>query len=246
MICALASLASATVHAQPAAGETMYAKIVAYGSASAFAVLDAEKKVRRIKLTGVDAPERDQRFAQQAQRLASDHLGTGPIAITIDAIGDDARVHGRVGVDGGDLGLVLLEAGLAWCDPGDSASVPAALRNAYAHACTQARAQRRGVWQDANPVPPWEYRKIPRFGPLPERAQSKHCRQIGYQSLQCDDGTRYRDVGRRVTGSDGSAYSRRGNTVTGNDGNRFQIQGKSVYGTDGSVCRMRGRLVECR
>ncbi|MGH8666142.1 MAG: thermonuclease family protein [Burkholderiales bacterium] len=244
--CALACATGSAAHAQAAPGAILHAKVVAYGSASAFAVLDPAQKLKRVKLTGVDAPERKQRFAQQAQRLASDYLGATPVAIAIDAVGDDDRVHGRVSIDGRDLGLVLLEAGLAWCDPDDSPRLPAALKGAYAHACEQARGQRRGLWQDANPVPPWEYRKIPRFDPPPGRAESKHCREIGYQTLQCDDGTRYRGVGSRVIGSDGTVYTRRGNTVSGSDGNRFEIQGKTTYGSDGSVCRARGRLVECR
>ncbi len=241
----LACLTGTATHAQAAPGEVMHAKVVAYGSATAFAVLDPAQKLRRVKLTGVDAPEKSQRFAQQAQRLASDYLGAGPIAVAIDEVGPDKRVHGRVRIDGRDVGLILLEAGLAWCDPTDSGRLPAALQGAYAHACEQARDQRRGLWQDANPVPPWEYRKIPRFDPPPSRAEAKHCREIGYQTLQCDDGTRYRGVGNRVIGSDGSTYSRRGNTVTGSDGHRFEIQGKTTYGTDGSVCRARGKLVDC-
>jgi hypothetical protein len=221
--------------------------VVAYGSASAFAVLDPEQKLRRVKLTGIEAPERKQRFAQQAQRLAADHLGAQPIAIAIDAVGEDNRVHGRVEVDGADLGLTLLEAGLAWCDPADSSRLPAALRSAYAHACDQARGQRRGLWQDAHPIPPWEFRKIPQFDPPPGAGAGagKHCRDIGYQTLQCDDGSRYRTLGSQVYGSDGTIYRRRGNTVTGSDGHHFEVQGPVVYGTDGSVCRKRGTRVDC-
>jgi endonuclease YncB( thermonuclease family) len=243
--CVLACLMGAAAYAQYQPGDVLHARVVAYGSATAFAVLDAAEKLARIKLTGVDAPERKQPFAQQAQRLASDYLGAQPVAIAIDTIGEHNRIHGRVRIDGRDLGLVLLEAGLAWCDPGDSAHLPAALRDAYAQACGQARAQRRGLWQDANPVPPWDYRKIPRFDPPPGRADAKHCRDIGYQTLQCDDGTRYRSIGNRVIGSDGMIYSRRGNTITGSDGSRFEIQGTTTYGTDGSVCRARGQRVDC-
>jgi endonuclease YncB( thermonuclease family) len=245
VVCALACLAAAAVHAQNSPGELLQAKVVAYASATAFAVLDPDRRLKRIKLTGVDAPEKKQRFAQQAQRLSSDYLGADTVLIAVDAVGPDERVHGRVTIEGRDLGLTLLEAGLAWCDPADSERLPAALRSAYSHACDQARTQRRGLWQDAHPLPPWEYRRIPQFDPPPGRAQEKHCREIGYQSLQCDDGTRYRGVGSQVIGSDGSVYSRRGNTVTGSDGRRFEIQGSRSYGTDGSVCRTRGRLVDC-
>ena len=242
---ALAAASCAWAQAAEGARELVQARVIAYGSATAFAVLDSTQKVRRIKLTGIDAPEKKQPFAQQAQRLASEHLGTNAIEIAVDAAGDE-RLHGRVAVEGKDLGLILLEAGLAWCDPADSAHLPQALRSAYTQACAQARSERRGLWQDANPVPPWQYRRIPHFEPLAgERSAERHCREIGYRSVQCDDGVRYRALGNKVVGSDGSSYSRRGNTLTGEDGNRFEVQGATVYGTDGTVCRTRGTRTDC-
>jgi endonuclease YncB( thermonuclease family) len=245
-VVAAVCLLGAAAYARSDTGAVLQARVVAYASASAFAVLDPARKLKRVKLTGVDAPEKAQRFAPQAQQLASEHLGAGPVAIAVDAVDEEAnRIHGRVAVDGRDLGLILLEAGLAWCDPADSARLPAALRSAYAHACEQAKSQRRGLWQDAHPVAPWDYRRIPRFDPPPRAEAGKHCRQTGSETLECDDGTRYRTSGRRVIGSDGTVYSRRGNTVTGSDGNRFEVQGNSIYGTDGSVCRVRGRSLDC-
>lgn len=246
LVVAAVCLAGAAAYAQSGAGSIVQARVVAYASASAFAVLDPAQKLRRVKLTGVDAPERSQRFAPQAQRLASDYLGSGPIAITVDAIDEENnRIHGRVSVDGRDLGLVLLEAGLAWCDPADSARLPPSLQVAYGHACKQAKRERRGLWQDAHPMAPWTYRRIPRFDPPASAEPAKHCRETRRETLDCDDGTRYRTSGSRVIGSDGTIYSRRGNTITGSDGNRFEVQGKSIYGTDGSVCRVRGRALDC-
>ena len=126
-------------------------------------------------------------------------------------------------------------------------ALPAEVREKYTQECVQAKAQRRGIWLDANPTPPWEHRKIPQFAPLPgtERPAGKGCQEIGYQTLQCDDGKTYRIVGSQVLGSDGTIYSRRGNTVTGSDGNRFEQQGTSIYGTDGTVCRTRGKRIDC-
>jgi endonuclease YncB( thermonuclease family) len=245
-LCASFGLLSVCALAQPVPGDALQAKIVAYGSASAFAVLDVQEKLRRVKLTGIDAPEKKQPFAAQAQRLASEYLGRAAVTIVVDLVDAEQRIHGRASVEGRDLGLVLLEAGLAWCDPRDSGHLPAALQVAYAQACDQARVQRRGLWHQPNPTPPWEYRKVPQFDPLPRAsADEKHCREIGYGALQCDDGNRYRSVGSTVVGSEGTIYTRRGNTVTGSDGQRYEQRGSTVYGTDGTVCRLRGRQVDC-
>ena len=233
--------------AAAAAGDTLRAKVVAYGSGSAFAVLDETEKLKRVKLSGVDAPERTQRFGPQATQLAGEWLGTRPIEIAVDKIDKEGRIYGRVTVDGRDVGLELIKAGMAWCDPADAKAVPAPVRERYTTECAQAKDQRRGLWIDANPTPPWEHRKIPQFAPPPgvQQPTSKSCQEIGYQTVQCDDGKTYRSVGNQVFGSDGTVYSRRGNTVTDDAGNRFEQRGTSIYGTDGSVCRTRGKRIDC-
>jgi endonuclease YncB( thermonuclease family) len=242
-VCAVALLPLAAT----AQTESLHAKVISYSSGTAFAVLDPGKKLKRVKLTGVDAPERKQRFAAEARQLAAQWLSTKPIDIAVDGTDKDARIVGRVVVDGRDVALVLIEAGLAWCDPADDKLLSEQTRTAYRAACEQAKAQRRGVWQEANPVAPWEYRKIPEFDPLPAqpRAAERNCKDVGYQTVQCDDGKSYRVVGNDIIGSDGSVYARRGNTYTGEDGSRYTQQGPSTYGSDGTVCRSRGRQTSC-
>jgi endonuclease YncB( thermonuclease family) len=230
----------------PPAREQLAAKVIAYASGSAFSVLDPKEKLRRVKLAGIDTPETTQRFGAQARQLAAEYLSAKPILIAIDKTEKDARVHGRVNVDGRDVGLVLIEAGLAWCDPHDAAILPEQIRETYWKACDTAKAQRRGLWQDGHPTPPWDYRKIPRFDPLPQaQPVTRNCQDIGYQTVRCDDGKTYRSVGDQIIGSDGTTYTRRGNTITGSDGNRYEQRGTAIYGTDGSVCRQRGRNVAC-
>jgi len=241
LACAHSSWSSA------AASETLRARVVAYGSGTAFAVLDEQEKLKRVKLSGVDSPERTQRFAAQSKQLAGEWLGAGLIEIAIDKIDKEGRIYGRVMADGRDVGLELIKAGLAWCDPADATDIPASVRERYQLECAQAKNQRRGLWIDANPTPPWEHRKIPQFAPTPGagRTPGKSCQEIGYQTLQCDDGTTYRGVGGQVFGSDGTVYTRRGNTVIDENGNRFEQQGTSIYGSDGTVCRTRGKRIDC-
>ena len=245
--CVYAFVCAYSVTARAAESSTLRAKIVAYGSGTAFAVLDENEKLKRVKLAGVDSPERTQRFGAQARQLAGEWLGAAPIEIAIDKIDKDGRIYGRVSVDGRDVGLEMIKAGMAWCDPADAADIPAQVRQRYDQECTEAKKHRRGLWIDANPNPPWEFRKIPQFAPPPgaERSMGKSCQDIGYQTVQCDDGKTYRSVGDQVYGSDGTVYSRRGNTVTDSAGNRFERQGASIYGSDGSVCRTRGKRIDC-
>jgi micrococcal nuclease len=63
------------------------------------------------------------------------------------------RTVGHVLIDGRDVNLEMLEAGMAW-------HYKKYDHNArLARAEEEAREERRGLWADASAVPPWEWRK---------------------------------------------------------------------------------------
>lgn len=64
----------------------------------------------------------------------------------------------KVLVDGRDVGLAQIQRGLAWHFKRYEREQSAADRAAYARAEEEARAARRGLWRDASPVAPWDFR----------------------------------------------------------------------------------------
>ena len=62
-------------------------------------------------------------------------------------------------VNGQDVGLAQLDAGLAWWFRKYAHEHPPKDRIDYEAAEDRAAADRRGLWQDKNPVPPWEWRR---------------------------------------------------------------------------------------
>ena len=69
----------------------------------------------------------------------------------------------RVFVDGVDVGLAQIRAGLAWIFKRYASERKADGRRQYAEAEEAARKAGRGLWADAEPVPPWEWRApVPR------------------------------------------------------------------------------------
>jgi endonuclease YncB( thermonuclease family) len=65
----------------------------------------------------------------------------------------------NVYVDGKDVGLAQLDAGLAWWFRKYAHEQYPKARIDYEAAEDRAAADRVGLWQDANPVPPWEWRR---------------------------------------------------------------------------------------
>jgi len=58
-----------------------------------------------------------------------------------------------------DAGWWQLRTGFAWVYPRYLDEIPLRLRSTYRDAQAQAREERLGVWIDASPTPPWEWRR---------------------------------------------------------------------------------------
>ena len=69
------------------------------------------------------------------------------------------RELGKVLVGGLDVNLEQIRRGMAWHYKAYQRDQSAADRQTYADAGHEAEDQRRGLWTDAEPLPPWEWRK---------------------------------------------------------------------------------------
>jgi endonuclease YncB( thermonuclease family) len=129
-------------------------KVVAVLDGDTIEVLDSSKRLHRVRFDGIDAPERGQPFGNRAKSTLSDLVFGRDVRI--DTKGPDKydRTIGRVHVDGRDVGLAMLEAGVAWHYTKYDQS------REYAAGEKSAKDAGRGLWADRNPVPPWEWRKL--------------------------------------------------------------------------------------
>ncbi|HEX6210706.1 MAG TPA: thermonuclease family protein [Methylomirabilota bacterium] len=109
--------------------------------------------VVRVRLVGIDCPEQGQRFSRRARRFTARQV-SGRVVLVLGGGRDQYdRLLARVLVDGRDLNEALVRAGLAWHYETDA---PGLVLEA---AEREARAARRGLWSDPDPVPPWAWRR---------------------------------------------------------------------------------------
>ena len=122
-------------------------------------VLDADKVQHKIRLTGIDAPEKKQAFGTCSKQSLSDMVYNK--TVTVETVKRDryGRELGKVLADGKDVNLEQIRAGMAWHYKAYQRDQSAADRQAYAEAENEAKAARRGLWDDPEPVPPWEWRQ---------------------------------------------------------------------------------------
>jgi micrococcal nuclease len=114
----------------------------------------AHDSTYRIRLNGIDAPERGQDFYNVSKQRLGELCKNSPLLVTLfnkDRYGRwIADVHTSNNIF---INYKLVEEGLAWHFKKYSAdTLLAALEN-------NARAKRAGLWVNNNPVPPWVKRK---------------------------------------------------------------------------------------
>ena len=113
----------------------------------------------RVRLAGIDAPERGQAFGTAAKAALSELVFARQVVVQWHKRDRYERLVGKVTVSGADANLAMLTRGMAWHYMRFEAEQERADRAAYAQAEREARAQRRGLWGAPNPVAPWDYRK---------------------------------------------------------------------------------------
>jgi endonuclease YncB( thermonuclease family) len=121
-------------------------------------ILTASFEMLRVRLSGIDAPELGQAFGRNAKAALSSLVFARSVAIEWRKRDRYDRVVAKVMLEGRDIALEMLALGMAWHYTRFEAEQPAADRREYADAQTRARVARRGLWADAAPVPPWDYR----------------------------------------------------------------------------------------
>ncbi len=107
----------------------------------------------RIRLKGIDCPEKKQPFGQKAKQFTSSLIFGKTVTVVPSEKGRYGRTIGDVFLpNGGNLSYELVKAGLAWWYQKYSDDVVLAALE------LDAQLARRGLWIDPRPIPPWEYR----------------------------------------------------------------------------------------
>ena len=157
-VIALALLLAALVVHAAAAPFDFRGKVIGIADGDTLRVLAADKRPRIIRLNGIDAPESGQDFGQVSKRHLSDLVFGKEVTVFGTKLDRYGRYVGTVVVDGTDANLEQLRAGMAWFYSEYAGDVPVDRRPAYQQAETEARTAKRGLWNIAGAIPPWDFR----------------------------------------------------------------------------------------
>lgn len=140
-----------TLHADELRG-----KVVSIADGDTITVLDAAKVQHKIRLQGIDAPERKQAFGTKSKERMSEKVGGKEVVVQWKEKDRYGRILGEVMVGKRHINLEMIQDGMAWHYTTYSKS------KELAKAEADARMGKKGLWVDKEPVSPWEFRKTER------------------------------------------------------------------------------------
>lgn len=134
------------------AGE-LRGKVVNVTDGDTITVLDAEQAQHKIRLQGIDAPEKKQAFGSRSKELLTEKVAGHEVVIEWKEKDRYGRILGEVMLGRRHINLEMVQEGMAWHYVRYSKS------KELDRAEQEARHAGRGLWADKDPVPPWEFRK---------------------------------------------------------------------------------------
>lgn len=139
-------------------------RVVGIADGDTVTVLDGNNQQHKIRLSGIDAPEKAQPFGARAKANLSAMVFGKEVVAECGKVDRYRRDICKILVDGRDVNIEQVKAGLAWWYRNYAREQSPKDREDYEVAEFQAKIQRLGLWADKNPVPPWDWRHDSRAG----------------------------------------------------------------------------------
>lgn len=134
-------------------------RVVGVSDGDTITLLINGDQTEKIRLSGIDAPEKSQAFGQRSKQSLSDLVYDREVTVQWRKRDKYKRIVGKVILDGRDINLEQVRRGMTWHYKAYEREQPRSERLAYAEAEGQARSAQQGLWVDMAPVPPWGFRR---------------------------------------------------------------------------------------
>ncbi|MDD2933784.1 MAG: thermonuclease family protein [Methylotenera sp.] len=122
-------------------------------------VLTSDNQTHRIRLSGIDAPEKKQAFGNKSKQALADDIDGKTVTVEYNKLDKYQRIVGKIMLDGKDINLHQIQRGLAWHYKKYQNEQEVADRSIYADAEYIAQRDKLGLWADTSSMPPWDFRK---------------------------------------------------------------------------------------
>ena len=138
---------------------TLQGKVIGVADGDTLTLLDAQKNQHKIRLQGIDAPEKAQAFGNKSKQSLHEMVHGKEVFVDVQKKDKYGRSVGKILVNQTDACLEQIKRGMAWHYKQYANEQSPEDRDVYAQAESTARAQSLGLWKDKSPTPPWAFRK---------------------------------------------------------------------------------------
>lgn len=136
-----------------AQAQTLHGKVVNIADGDTLTILTSSKEQVKIRLAGIDTPEKAQPFGTKAKQYLAALAFQKYASIDVETIDRYGRTVATVFVGGQNINAEMVRSGMAWVYTKYSND-----KNLLALEAA-ARQARRGLWLSDKPIAPWLWRK---------------------------------------------------------------------------------------
>lgn len=150
-----------------AQAEAFIGNVIGVTDGDTITVVDASKHQYKVRLGGIDAPEKGQPFGTASKRNLSELVYEKEVRVEGSKVDRYGRLIGKVWVRPEDCrkcgqtldaNLAQVTTGMAWWYRQYASEQSLEDQGRYEFAEVEAMARHAGLWKDSGPVPPWEWR----------------------------------------------------------------------------------------
>ncbi|MDP3778406.1 thermonuclease family protein [Methylotenera sp.] len=139
--------------------DQLQGKVIKVTDGDTVNVLTDDNQTHKVRLSGIDAPEKSQAFGNKSKQALADDIDGKTVRVEFNKRDKYQRIVGKITVNGKDVNLNQIKRGLAWHYKKYENEQDVEDRSIYANAEYLAQRDKIGLWFDANPIPPWDFRK---------------------------------------------------------------------------------------
>ncbi len=137
---------------------TVDGRVVKVTDGDTIEVLNLDKTTYKIRLAGIDAPEKKQAFGNAARKHLADLVAGKEVCVSSHKTDKYRRLVGMVIIDGESANFRMLKDGYAWHYKKYEKEQPSLERQVFAETELQARSDTVGLWSEPEPIAPWDWR----------------------------------------------------------------------------------------
>ena len=119
-----------------------------------------ENKIKKIRLSAIDAPEMKQRSGKESKKFLYDLIYKKKIKFHKLGIDRFGRFLGIIYLNNKDVNLEMVLNGHAWVYRKYLRTIPKKYRNLYKSAEKDAKNSKIGLWKNTDVQPPWIWRSL--------------------------------------------------------------------------------------